>query len=152
MLGNGLGRIMDLVTGKELTEPQDFLAALNTLSSAGSVPFNTRFPAGLSATPCGTTPTMSGAIPLFSWIGTTTLTNWRDPSDVPFTLTALVYDEDNDGLVGRCSSHFGKVLRDDYVMNHLDEINQFAGLVSSSETNPVEVFRAHVNRLKTTNL
>ncbi len=95
---------------------------------------------------------MSGAIPLFSWIGTSQVTNWRDPIDVPLWLTSQVYDEANDGLVGRCSSHFGKVLRDNYDMNHLDEINQFGGLVSSSETSPVEVFRAHVNRLKNANL
>jgi triacylglycerol lipase len=151
-IGNGVGRLMDLVTGKELSTPQDFMAALHTLSSAGSVPFNTRFPAGLSATACGPTPTMSGAVPLFSWIGSAQSTNWRDPGDLAFSLTSEVYDEENDGLVGRCSSHFGKVLRDDYAMNHLDEINQFAGLVSKSETSPVAVFRAHVNRLKSINL
>jgi len=130
----------------------DVLKAEKFLSAAGSVPFNTRFPAGLSATACGSTPTMSGAIPLFSWIGSAQSTNWRDPGDLAFSLTSEVYDEENDGLVGRCSSHFGKVLRDDYAMNHLDEINQFAGLVSKSETSPVAVFRAHVNRLKSINL
>ncbi|MFA9203320.1 MAG: triacylglycerol lipase, partial [Flavobacteriales bacterium] len=51
-------------------------------------------------------------------------------------------------LVPVCSSHFGKVIRDNFRMNHLDEVNQVAGLVSLFETNPISVFRAHANRLK----
>jgi triacylglycerol lipase len=35
-----------------------------------------------------------------------------------------------------------------YKMNHLDEVNQTIGLVNIFETNPVEIFRQHANRLK----
>ncbi|MGK3847892.1 triacylglycerol lipase, partial [Enterococcus faecium] len=54
----------------------------------------------------------------------------------------------NDGLVGQCSNHLGVVIRDNYTMNHLDEVNQIAGLVSVFDTSPVAVFRTHINRLK----
>ena len=67
-------------------------------------------------------------------------------------IASLFYDEANDGLVGRCSSHFGQVIRDDYFHNHLDEVNQVLGLVSIFESNPTSVFRAHANRLKNAGL
>ena len=35
----------------------------------------------------------------------------------------------NDGLVEQCSAHFGRVLRNDYRHNHLDEVNLLFGLV-----------------------
>ena len=68
------------------------------------------------------------------------------------TLTSAAFvgtdDPKNDGLVGRCSSHLGKVIRDNYHMNHLDEVNQTIGLTDLFETDPVVVFRNHANRLK----
>jgi triacylglycerol lipase len=42
----------------------------------------------------------------------------------------------------------GKVIRDNYRMNHLDEVNQTFGLTSLFETDPVTVYRQHANRLK----
>ena len=44
--------------------------------------------------------------------------------------------------------NLGQVIRTDYIMNHLDEVNQTVGLTSIWETNPVELFRQHANRLK----
>jgi triacylglycerol lipase len=76
------------------------------------------------------------------------LTNALDISDPALGLTSLFYDQANDGLVDRCSSHLGDVIRDDYFHNHLDEVNQVLGLVSIFESNPTSVFRAHANRLK----
>ncbi len=58
----------------------------------------------------------------------------------------------NDGLVGRCSSHFGRVIRDDYFMNHLDEVNQTLGLHSLFETDPKTVYLQQANRLKNAGL
>jgi len=37
-------------------------------------------------------------------------------------------------------------------MNHLDEVNQFIGLVNIFETNPVTVYRQQANRLKNSGL
>jgi triacylglycerol lipase len=50
--------------------------------------------------------------------------------------------------VASCSTHLGRVIRDDYALNHLDEVNQTVGLVNLFETNPVTLFRQHANRLK----
>jgi triacylglycerol lipase len=144
--GNSLGTIIDLLTGT--SEPQDAIGALNSLSSSGAALFNQKFPAGLAATRCGATPTTANGILLFSWAGSSTLTNIFDVSDPFLGLTSLFYSEANDGLVGRCSSHFGRVIRDDFSMNHLDEVNQLFGLTSIFETSPVAVFRTHANRLK----
>lgn len=145
-LANSLGTILDLLTGTP--EPQDSIGALHSLSSAGAAELNQRFPAGLAATRCGPTPTSAGGIPLFSWTGSSVLTNFFDPSDPALGIASLFYSESSDGLVGRCSSHFGRVLRDNFAMNHLDEVNQLFGLVSIFETNPVSVFRSHANRLR----
>ena len=133
-LGNSLGTIIDLLTGT--TSPQDALGAVRSLSAAGAADFNQRFPAGLAATRCGATPTSASGIPLYSWAGSSKLTNLLDVSDPALGIASLFYSEANDGLVGRCSSHFGKVLRDDYRMNHLDEVNQLFGLVSIFESSP----------------
>jgi triacylglycerol lipase len=149
-LGNSLGTIIDLLTGT--ASPQDALGAVRSLSSAGAADFNQRFPAGLAATRCGATPASAGGIPLYSWAGSSKLTNLLDISDPALGIASLFYSEANDGLVGRCSSHFGKVLRDDYRMNHLDEVNQLFGLVSIFESSPVSVFRSHANRLKNAGL
>jgi triacylglycerol lipase len=148
--GNLLGTVIDLLTGTP--EPQDAIGALTSLSSAGAAQFNAQFPAGLAKTRCGATPTTFNGIQLFSWAGTSHLTNMLDPSDPALGLTSLVYSEDNDGLVGKCSGHFGKVLRDNYAMNHLDEVNQLFGLTDIFETSPVSVFRSHANRLKNAGL
>ncbi|MGC3581752.1 lipase, partial [Pseudomonas aeruginosa] len=51
-----------------------------------------------------------------------------------------------------CSSHLGMVIRDNYRMNHLDEVNQVFGLTSLNETSPVSVYRQHATRLKNASL
>ena len=85
----------------------------------------------------------------YSWSGTSPVTNIIDPSDLLLGATALTFNgEANDGLVGRCSSRMGKVIRDNYRMNHLDEVNQTLGLTSLFETDPVTIYRQHANRLK----
>ncbi|HEX3475454.1 MAG TPA: triacylglycerol lipase [Kofleriaceae bacterium] len=150
VFGNTLGTIIDLLTG--MPSQQDAIGALQSLSSAGAAGFNRQFPAGLAATRCGATPSAVNGIQLFSWAGSSQLTNVLDLSDPALGLTSLVYSEANDGLVGRCSAHFGKVIRDDFRMNHLDEVNQLFGLTSVFETSPVSVFRSHANRLKNAGL
>jgi len=59
---------------------------------------------------------------------------------------------DSDGLVPRCGSHFGTVIRDDYPYNHIDETNMILGLVSPLAPNPVTLYRNQANRLKNAGL
>ena len=76
-------------------------------------------------------------------------TNVLDPIDGPLLLTSVTFNgAANDGLVSACSMALGQVIRTNYVMNHLDEVNQTLGLVSLFETNPVVLYRQHANRLK----
>jgi triacylglycerol lipase len=106
----------------------------------------------MPASYCGEGPavtqTAAGPIRNYSWTGTQPMTHLFDILDPVFGLLSLLYDEPNDGLVERCGSHFGDVIRDNYKMNHLDEINQLFGLVSWFDTNPKATFRTHANRLK----
>lgn len=142
----GLGHMIELLAGT--SKPQDARATLYTLSARGAGEFNAQFPAGLPTTPCGQGASHSGHIGFFSWSGTRVVTHLLDPSDAWLLATSVVYAEESDGLVGRCSSHFGQVLKDDYEMNHLDEVNMLFGLTSWSEVSPVDVFREHAHRLR----
>jgi len=147
---NALGTVIGLLTGH--TNPQDAIAALDSLTSAGLATFNAHYPQGVPATACGQGAATVNGIKYYSWSGTGVLTNALDVSDAALGLTSLFYPEANDGLVGKCSSHLGTVIRDNYFQNHLDEVNQVIGLVSIFESNPTTLFRAHANRLKTAGL
>ena len=149
---NGFGSMVALLSGGGRYS-QDSLAGLDALTSKGAMAFNARFPAGVPLTACGVGVAQHQGIRLYSWSGGRTLTNPFDASDAALTATNLAFlGESNDGLVGSCSSRFGTVIRDNYRMNHLDEVNHLFGLVSLLETNPVAVFRQHANRLKNANL
>lgn len=149
-LVNGFGSFLGLVAGQSLN--QDSYAALTSLSSAGTAAFNAKFPAGIPATACGEGAYTANGIRNYSWSGTGVLTNPLDPTDAMFGLTSLAFvgktDWQNDGLVGRCASHFGQVIRDNYFMNHIDEVNLLFGLTSIFEADPKAVYRQHANRLK----
>jgi triacylglycerol lipase len=149
-LGNALGTILGLLGGN--SSPNDAIGALSALTSASMAQFNAQYPAGVPTSACGNGATTAGAIRLYSWSGTGVLTNAFDIGDPALGISSLFYNESNDGLVERCSSRFGAVLRDNYFMNHLDEVNQVIGLVSIFESNPTTVFRAHANRLKNAGL
>ncbi len=145
-LGESLGVALGLLTGT--SNPQDASAALGSLTSAGTATFNASHPQGVPATSCGEGAFVVGGIRYYSWSGTGILTNALDVSDPAMATTSLFYDIANDGLVDRCSSHLGDVIRDNYYQNHLDEVNQVLGLVSIFEANPKTLFRNHANRLK----
>lgn len=134
-------------------DPQYALGALASLSSSGAAAFNTRHPQGMPAASCGQGAAVVNGVRYYSWGGTSVLTNVFDASDALLGASSLFFGfEQNDGLVGRCSSHLGSVLRDDYGWNHLDEVNQIVGIRGLFASNPVSVIRAHANRLKNAGL
>lgn len=147
---NSLGVVLGLLTGS--SNPQDAVAALDALTTAGLASFNATYPQGVPTTACGNGASSVAGVRYYSWSGTGILTNLLDISDAPLAITSLVYPEANDGLVGKCSSHLGQVIRDNYFQNHLDEVNQVLGLVSIFESSPSSIFRAHANRLKNAGL
>jgi triacylglycerol lipase len=131
----------------QILDPR-WLRTLNDLSGAGSARFNARYPAAVPTTPCATGSPEVNGVRYYSWSGRTPITHLLDPTDVPLALLAQAFDTPTDGLVSRCSSHLGQVIRDDYQMNHGDEINQVLGLVSVFEINPLSLYRQQANRLK----
>ena len=145
-LANSLGVVLNLLSGS--SNPQDAVGGLDSLSAQGAVVFNASYPQGLPTSRCGNGASSVSGVRYYSWSGTDPVTNILDPSDAAFGLTRFFYSEPNDGLVGRCSSHLGVVLRDDYKMNHLDEVNQVLGVHALFSTDPKTPYRAHANRLK----
>ena len=145
---NGLGELIEFLSGSP-TLPQNSLAAAQSLSTAGSAAFDAAHPEGVPASACGQGAAQVNGVHYFSWSGAQPATNILDVSDPFLVLTSLAFaGSANDGLVGACSSHLGTVIRDNYGMNHLDEVNQTLGLVNIFETSPVTVFRQQANRLQ----
>ncbi|MCE9685052.1 triacylglycerol lipase [Shewanella sp. AS16] len=129
--------------------PSDSLAAMEALTTRGSLLFNQSYGEGMPLDYCGQgAEVAANGVYYFSWSGAANLTHALDASDYPLSLTGLAFNEANDGLVSSCSSHLGKVINDSYQMNHLDEVNQTFGLVSWFETNPVTLYRQHLKRLQ----
>ena len=150
-LVNALSTFIAVMSGND--DPQDALGALASLGSAGAASFNARFPQGMPTTACGQGAAVANGIRYYSWGGTSVLTNPLDASDPMLGAASLFFgSEQNDGLVGRCSSHLGVVLRDDYSWNHLDEVNQVLAIRNWFVSSPVSVIRAHANRLKNAGL
>jgi len=146
-LVNAVGSLLNFLSGNSGL-PQNGRAALVSLSTAGTAAFNQRHPQGVPTTACGSGAQVVGGVQYFSWSGAQPYTNVFDAADPFMALTGLAFGEKNDGLVSSCASHLGRVIRDDYGMNHLDEVNQLIGIVNLFETNPVTVFRQQANRLQ----
>jgi triacylglycerol lipase len=156
LIGYLIDDLWTLLAGND--NPNDAMAALSVFDPASVAAFNSDplCASRLPTTYCGegeaVSDTVVGPRRNYSWTGNTAFTNPLDPVDTVFGLLGLLYDEPNDGLVKVCGSHFGTVIRDDYRMNHLDEVNLLFGIVSPFEVDPKETFRTHANRLKNAGL
>ncbi|MCW7552465.1 triacylglycerol lipase [Endozoicomonas gorgoniicola] len=148
---NNLANLIELLSGSGVSKlPTDILAATEALTTEKTIQFNQRYPEGIPSTYCGKDGDMlaGNGVYYFSWSGGSTSTNIFDVSDPFLVATGLVFGEENDGLVSSCSSHLGYVIKSNYRMNHLDEVNQLFGLSHLFETDPVNLFITHANRLK----
>ncbi len=135
------------------SKPQNSEAALRSLTTKGSADFTKRFPAGKPSSACGSGESKVSDVRYYSAGGTGVLTNALDLTDAALGVSSLSFKgASNDGLVGRCSSRWGSVLRDDYPWNHLDEVNQAFGLRGLFTPDPVAFYRSHANRLKAAGL
>lgn len=145
---NGFAGFVSFMSGGgDLTQNSN--GALLSMNTPGSAKFNKAHPEGIPTSACGEGAYNVKGVAYFSWSGAKPLTNALDISDAALALTSLAFNgAKNDGLVSSCSSHLGKVIRDDYAMNHLDEVNQIVGVVNIFETSPVSLFRQQANRLK----
>lgn len=149
-LANALGAMINLLSGS--SNPQNAIAALGTLTTAGTAALNSRHPWGVNTSSyCAKSTEVHNVrgydIRYFSWTGNTSYTNVLDAVDPFLAITGLAFgSEKNDGLVGVCSTYLGSVLGDTYNMNHVDAINHLFGL--RGWTDPVSLYRQHANRLK----
>lgn len=147
-IGNGLASLISFLSGGQGL-PANAQAAATSLSTNGSLKFNASYPQGVPTSACGEGAYSVNGVSYFSWSGAGGITNVLDVTDPALGLLSLGFlGAKNDGLVSSCSSRLGRVIRDDYAMNHLDEVNQTVGIVHLFETNPKTLYRNHANRLK----
>ena len=145
-LGRHVARFVDWRSGTEL--PQDVGAALASLHSEGAADFNRRFPGGVPSEPCGQGAAEVNGVRYYSWSGVGTFHNWLNPADYTMALSGLAFHKEaGDGLVGRCASHLGQVIRDDLPLNHFHIVNQIGGLVGEG-ADPIGPYVEHARRLK----
>lgn len=142
VLANFLGAALGWLSGHP-DLPQD--AAALTAWATNTTAFNDRFPAGRPTTYCGQGAEQVNGIYYYSVAGNKPKTNVFDPSDLVMQVDPAV---PGDGLVSVCAAHWGKVLRDDYPWNHLDEMNHLFGLTDWRAPSPLAFYRAQANRLK----
>jgi triacylglycerol lipase len=103
-----------------------------------------RFPAGMPTRYCGEGANKVKDIYYFSVAGQGVKTNAWDVSD----LAMVSASEPSDGAVIACGAHFGKVIRDDFPWNHIDEMNHVFGLIGKGAPDPVQFYVGQANRLK----
>ena len=149
-VGTAVASFVTFLAGNSYKE--DFLASMDSFTTKGAATFNAKHPNGVPTTACGEGAYSANGIRNYSWGGTSTFTNALDPLDYFFGITGLVSTEPNDGLVGRCSSHFGQVIRDNFPWNHGDAINQAFGLRGLFTPAPTDTYRQQANRLKVAGL
>ncbi len=146
---------LSLLSGS-MTLPQNALAALNALTTEGVGDFNDKFPQGLPRTWGGHGPEQVNGVRYYSWSGVL-------PANSPSTLNPtqnichalsqyfMTETQQNDGFVGRFSSHLGQVIRSDYPLDHLGSLRRTASTVTAVP-DPIGLYVEHAERLRAANL
>lgn len=146
-----LADLFKLMSGS--SNVNDAHAALEQVRPSGAAAFAALYPAAMPAMTCGSGAPVVNGIYYYSWGGVAALTNPLDLLDPVWVLgNTMDLADPNDGLVPKCSTHLGTVIRDDYLLNHMDETNLVFGLVSPFGPDPKTLYRVHANRLKNAGL
>ncbi|RON85526.1 triacylglycerol lipase [Pseudomonas fluorescens] len=146
---------LSLLSGN-ITFPQNALAALNGLTTEGVGIFNDKFPQGLPDTWGGHGAAQVNGVHYYSWSGVLPTSNLPGLDPVRGACQALsqyfmTEGEQNDGFVGRFSSHLGQVIRSDYPLDHLSSLRRSAG-TAIREFDPIDLYVEHAARLRAANL
>jgi triacylglycerol lipase len=146
---------LTLLSGS-LTLPQNALAALNALTTEGVGGFNDKYPQGLPTTWGGHGAELVDGVRYYSWSGTLPATGapTLDPlHEVCRGLSEYFITEagQNDGFVGRYSSHLGTVIRSDYPLDHLGSLRRTIASAASGP-DPIALYLEHAARLQAANL
>lgn len=175
-LGNAIGTFMAVISG-DRSQSVNAMGSLESINTQGAADFNALYPQAVRDSSCRSVPSTNvgswwwpryvkdysvndgdhvvNGVSYYSWTGTYSAiwdSNVLDPADAFLGITSLMHSEENDGLVARCSTHMGKVIRDDYTQNHADEINGMFGLLGLWTTSPVPLYVEHARRLKNAGL
>jgi triacylglycerol lipase len=141
-------------------QPQNAIAALNALTTEGVGAFNDKYPQGLPATWGGKGRERVNGVRYYSWSGVLQSNvlkeglNALDPLNVFCRVLSGYFVTEagqNDGVVGRFSSHLGTVIRSDYELDHLGSIGQPTGQLRTG-VDPVELYVQHAERLRAAGL
>jgi triacylglycerol lipase len=135
--------------------PQNAIAALSALTTEGVCGFNEKYPQGLPRSWGGKGRELVNGVRYYSWSGTLSGVDdegldKRDPLNgccQAFSRYFTTEADQNDGVVGRFSSHLGTVIRSDYPLDHLAVINQGTGQLHKG-VDPVELYVRHAERLR----
>ncbi|WP_460158283.1 esterase/lipase family protein [Pseudomonas sp. S3_E11] len=128
------------------------VAALATLTTEGVGAFNDKYPQGLPKHWGGNGPDRVNGVRYYSWSGTLREATGQASEPLQgfcraFSDYFITEAEQNDGLVGRFSSHLGKVIRSDYPMDHMEAISPGTG-TSRKGTDTTELYLRHAERLR----
>ncbi|ROO31713.1 MULTISPECIES: esterase/lipase family protein [unclassified Pseudomonas] len=135
--------------------PHAAIAALAALTTEGVGAFNDKYPQGLPKNWGSKGPDLVNGVRYYSWSGTLQ----EIPSDghdatAPLQAFCRAFSEyfiteagQNDGLVGRFSSHLGKVIRSDYPMDHMEAVHPGSGRARKG-ADPTALYVQHAERLR----
>ncbi|WHS58427.1 triacylglycerol lipase [Pseudomonas sp. G2-4] len=141
--------------GGQTQLPPAAVAALTALTTEGVGAFNDKYPQGLPKNWGESGPNRVNGVRYYSWSGTLPDApgEGRQAMD-PVHAFCRAFSEyfiteagQNDGMVGRFSSHLGKVIRSDYPMDHMDTLTPGAGQARNG-MDPTELYLRHAERLR----
>ena len=136
--------------------PQNAIAALNALSTEGVSLFNDKYPQGLPETWGGKGRELVNGVRYYSWSGilqASILDEGLEALDPlhgflrAFSQYFTTEAQQNDGMVGRYSSHLGTVIRSDYALDHLGTL-QAPAVQFAKKVDPIDLYVRHAERLK----
>jgi triacylglycerol lipase len=155
LLATQFADLLSLLSGQPRL-PQQAVAALNALTTVGVGHFNNKYPQGLPSTWGGQGAEQVNGVHYYSWSGTLQ-DDLMQPLDPVHAVCRglsghfVVEAGQNDGFVGRYSSHLGTVIRSDYPFDHLASLRRPGGLRKLAD-DPVELYVEHAMRLKAAQL
>ncbi|WP_445178233.1 lipase family alpha/beta hydrolase [Pseudomonas sp. McL0111] len=154
-LATHFAHFLSLLSGQSAL-PQSAVAALNALTTEGVGLFNRKYPQGLPSVWGGQGAEQVNGVHYYSWSGTLQDDLIASLDPVQNLCRALsghfVADQgQNDGFVGRFSSHLGNVIRSDYPLNHLDSLRRTNGFRQLSP-DPIDLYTEHATRLQAAGL
>ncbi|MDI3397622.1 triacylglycerol lipase [Pseudomonas sp. V88_4] len=146
---------LSLLSG-HTTLPRSALAALGALTTEGVCNFNDKYPQGLPKTWGGQGPEWVNGVRYYSWSGVVAELDGPtlDPvRSICSTLSEYFITEpaQNDGFVGRFSSHLGTVIRSDYPLDHLGTLRRTTGQYAMAHDS-IGLYLEHALRLQAADL